>query len=142
MNKTEDILERLKGQMPQVPDSDFLTQSIMSAVTAKPVRTIPMWFKVLRVVSSVAAVFLIGLFIGLNNQKPVSTAETAATPHAVTVRMSRPAINNKSDAHEIYKKMMERRKRIESKQLKLENLYAKFQILYPGCDSGFDDHFM
>ena len=142
MNKTEDILERLKGQMPQVPDSDFLTQSIMSAVTAKPVRTIPMWFKVLRVVSSVAAVFLIGLFIGLNSQKPLSAGQTAVVSHAVTVRMSRSAINNKSDAHDMYKKMMERRKRIESKQLKLENLYAKFQILYPGCDSGFDDHFM
>ena len=142
MNKTEDILERLKGQMPQVPDSDFLTESIMSAVTAKPGKIVPMWFKVFRVVSSTAAVFLIGLFIGLNSQKPESASKTAVVPHAVTAPVSRPAIKDKNDAQEMYKKMMERRKRKETKQLKLENLYAKFQILHPGCDSGFDDYFM
>lgn len=69
MKKTEDILERLKGQMPQVPDGDLLTENIMQAITgaaaAKPGRIVPLWLNVLRVVSSVAAVFLIALLIGL-----------------------------------------------------------------------------
>ena len=125
MNKTEDILERLKGQMPQVPDSDFLTQSIMSAVTAKPGKIIPMWFKVLRVVSSTAAVFLIGLFIGLNSQKPVSTVETAAAPMDVRQPMSRPAIKDNNDAIQEYKERMERRKQRQLRQTRIENLYAK-----------------
>jgi hypothetical protein len=125
MNKTEDILERLKGQMPQVPDSDFLTQSIMSAVTAKPGKIIPMWFKVLRVVSSTAAVFLIGLFIGLNSQKPVSTVETAAVPMEVRQPLSRPAIKDKNDAIQVYKERMERRKQRQLRQTRIENLYAK-----------------
>ncbi|MBO7111616.1 MAG: hypothetical protein J6W18_06675 [Bacteroidaceae bacterium] len=125
MNKTEDILERLKGQMPQVPDSDFLTQSIMSAVTAKPGKIIPMWFKVLRVVSSTAAVFLIGLFIGLNSQKPVSTVETAAVPMEVRQPVSRPAIKDKNDAIQVYKERMERRKQRQLRQTRIENLYAK-----------------
>lgn len=124
MNKTEDILERLKGQMPQVPDSDFLTQSIMSAVTAKPGRIVPMWFKVLRVVSSAAAVFLIGLFIGLNSQKPVST-QTAAVPMEVRQTVSRPAIKDKNDAIQVYKERMERRKQRQLRQTRIENLYAK-----------------
>ena len=125
MNKTEDILERLKGQMPQVPDSDFLTQSIMSAVTAKPGKIIPMWFKVLRVVSSTAAVFLIGLFIGLNSQKPVSASETAAVPMEVRQPVSRPAIKDKNDAIQEYKERMERRKQRQLRQTRIENLYAK-----------------
>ncbi|MBR5707249.1 MAG: hypothetical protein IKX55_06740 [Bacteroidaceae bacterium] len=125
MNKTEDILERLKGQMPQVPDSDFLTQSIMSAVTAKPGKIVPMWFKVLRVVSSTAAVFLIGLFIGLNSQKPVSTVETAAVLKEVRQPVSRPAIKDKNDAIQEYKERMERRKQRQLRQTRIENLYAK-----------------
>lgn len=125
MNKTEDILERLKGQMPQVPDNDLLTQSIMSAVTAKPGKIVPMWFKVLRVVSSTAAVFLIGLFIGLNSQKPVSTVETAAVPMEVRQPVSRPAIKDKNDAIQVYKERMERRKQRQLRQTRIENLYAK-----------------
>ena len=125
MNKTEDILERLKGQMPQVPDSDFLTESIMSAVTTKPGKIVPMWFKVLRVVSSTAAVFLIGLFIGLNSQKPVSAVETAAVPTEVRQPVSRPAIKDKNDAIREYKDRMERRKQRQIRQTRIENLYAK-----------------
>ena len=125
MNKTEDILERLKGQMPQVPDSDFLTESIMSAVTAKPGRIVPMWFKVLRVVSSAAAVFLIGLFIGLNSQKPMSAVETAAVPSKVRQPVSRPAIKDENDAIREYKDRMERRKQRQIRQTRIENLYAK-----------------
>ena len=125
MNKTEDILERLKGQMPQVPDSDFLTESIMSAVTAKPGRIVPMWFKVLRVVSSAAAVFLIGLFIGLNSQKPMSAVKTAAVPSEVRQPVSRPVIKDENDAIREYKDRMERRKQRQIRQTRIENLYAK-----------------
>ena len=125
MKKTEDILERLKGQIPLVPDSDFLTESIMSAVTSKSGKIVPMWFKVLRVVSSTAAVFLIGLFIGLNSQKPVSTGQTAAVPMEVRQTVSRPAIKDKTDAINMYKYRMEMRKQRQLRQTRIENLYAK-----------------
>ena len=125
MSKTEDILERLKGQMPQVPDSDFLTESIMSAVTAKPGKIVPMWFKVLRVVSSAAAVFLIGLFIGLNSQYSVSASETAVVPMEVRQPVSSPVIKDKNDAIKVYKDRIERRKQRQLKQTRIENLYAK-----------------
>ena len=125
MNKPEDILERLKGQMPQVPDSDFLTESIMSAVTTKTGKVIPMWLKVMRVVSSTAAVLLIGLFIGLNSNEPSVSEQTALETMEIKAPVSRPAIKDKSDALEMYKERMERRKQRESRQTKIENLYAK-----------------
>ena len=70
MERIDDMLERLKGQMPQVPGADALTDSIMSAIEEteerKPV-TVPMWLSVLRTVSSVAAVVLMVLFVRLKN---------------------------------------------------------------------------
>lgn len=68
MDRIDEMLERLKGQMPQVPDADVLTDSIMAAIEEteerKPV-TVPMWLSVLRTVSSVAAVVLMVLFVHL-----------------------------------------------------------------------------
>ena len=71
MERIDDMLERLKGQMPQVPGADALTDSIMSAIEEteerKPV-AVPMWLSVLRTVSSVAAVVLMVLFVQLKGE--------------------------------------------------------------------------
>ena len=71
MERIDDMLERLKGQMPQVPGADALTDSIMAAIgeteERKPV-TVPMWLSVLRTVSSVAAVALMLLFVQLKSE--------------------------------------------------------------------------
>ena len=127
MKKTEDILERLKGQMPSVPDSDILTDSIMDAIAKADHRaeTIPLWIKVIRFASSAAAVILIALFIGLNGQKPISAGETAMTSKEIKAPMSLPALNDKGDALEMHKYRIERRKLRQSKQTRIENLYAE-----------------
>ena len=65
MERIDDMLERLKGQMPQVPGADALTDSIMDAIEVKRV---PMWITVLRTVSSVAAVALMLLFVQLKSE--------------------------------------------------------------------------
>ncbi len=68
MERIDDMLERLKGQMPQVPGADALTDSIMAAIGETEVRkpvTVPMWLSVLRIVSSVAAVVLMVVFVQL-----------------------------------------------------------------------------
>ena len=71
MERIDDMLERLKGQMPQVPGADALTDSIMSAIEEteerKPV-AVPMWLSVLRTVSSVAAVVLMLLYVQLESE--------------------------------------------------------------------------
>lgn len=66
MERIDDLMERLKGQMPQVPDADALTDSIMAAIDTP--RRIPMWLTALRTVSSVAAVVLMLLFVHLESK--------------------------------------------------------------------------
>lgn len=66
MERIDDLMERLKGQMPQVPDADALTDSIMAAIDTP--KRIPMWLAVLRTASSVAAVVLMVLFVHLESK--------------------------------------------------------------------------
>ena len=75
MERIDDMLERLKGQMPQIPGADALTDSIMAAIDAP--KRIPMWLTVLRTVSSVAAVVLMLLFVHLES-KAVDTDDASA----------------------------------------------------------------
>lgn len=79
MERIDDMLERLKGQMPQIPDADALTDSIMAAIEEteerKPV-TVPMWLSVLRAVSSVAAVALMLLFVQLKGEITIQEENT------------------------------------------------------------------
>lgn len=60
MDKTDDILERLKEWQPTLDNPDELTESIMANV--KPRRSI----RVPATVSSVAAILLIGFFLYQN----------------------------------------------------------------------------
>ena len=79
MERIDDMLEHLKGQMPQVPGADALTDSIMSAIEEteerKPV-TVPMWLSVLRTVSSVAAVVLVALYVQLKSETAIQDENT------------------------------------------------------------------
>ena len=83
MNKTEDILEKLKAiEQPTIGNPDALTDLIMSnlpeqeaphkAPTSKPQAMLT----ILRIVSSIAALYLVGLFFYLQ-QEPVAKVETA-----------------------------------------------------------------
>lgn len=65
MNKTEDILNRLQGQQPIIDNPDELTERIMESLpdTDEVPRKGFAVMKALRIFSSIAAVWLIGLFI-------------------------------------------------------------------------------
>ena len=85
MNKTEDILERLKAvEQPIIDNPDELTDLIMSNLpeqTGNPLqtgegRTPGAILTALRIVSSMAAIYLIGLFFYLQVE-PTSKTETA-----------------------------------------------------------------
>ena len=124
MKKTEDILERLKGQMPQVPDGDMLTENIMQAIeNGKRGRIVPLWLNVLRVVSSAAAVLLIVMFIGLNGQNEQLVAESIALSSEVT---SSPVFNDIDSALKMKKEKVERRKARQKRETQIQKLYAKF----------------
>lgn len=76
MEKTDDMLERLKGQIPEVPDAAALTDSIMAAIDNldrkaesgikdKSAERIPLWLTVLRTASSMVAIVLLVLYMRL-----------------------------------------------------------------------------
>ena len=122
-------MERLKGQMPVVPDADALTDSIMAAiedVEQKQVATvIPMWVKVVRTVSSIAAAVLLILLLNLNAaEKAVGMAQTVA---AERYESSMESLED-CTVTEIYKLALERReKRIKSETFK-QKLYASYNF--------------
>ena len=126
MKKTEDILERLKGQMPQVPDSDMLTESIMSAVTAKRCRIVPLWVNVMRVVSSAVAVLLIALFIGVNSTDQISAAQGVRYIHGVAQKNDVPVVNDVKTAVMMMNNQAAKRKTRQLRETKIKTLYAKF----------------
>ena len=83
MNKTNDILEKLKAaEQPAIDNPDALTDLIMSSLpeqdasqkeqTQKPHAMLI----ALRVISTIAALYLVGLFFYLQ-QEPVTKVETA-----------------------------------------------------------------
>ena len=86
MERIDDLMERLKGQMPQVPGADALTDNIMATIEEtedrKPV-AVPMWLSVIRTVSSVAAVILLMLFVRLKNDFTEPSENTPINYHEV-----------------------------------------------------------
>ncbi len=83
MNKTDDILEKLKAtEQPVITNPDELTNLIMSSLPEQnaPQRELskkrPAWLVTLQVISSMAALWLIGLFFYLQIE-PTGKVETA-----------------------------------------------------------------
>ena len=83
MNKTEDILEKLKAAgQPAIDNPDELTELIMSNLPEQKAPHKELSAKshailiALRIISSMAALYLVGLFFYLQ-QKPVAKVETA-----------------------------------------------------------------
>ena len=79
MNKTEDILEKLKAiEQHTIDNPDALTDLIMSNLPEQeaPASKPQAMLTVLRIVSSIAALYLVGLFFWLQ-QEPVAKVETA-----------------------------------------------------------------
>lgn len=95
MTQIDDILDRLKGQQPELDNPDEMLESIMANLpdreeqgerreeqgSAKP----HLMLRVLRTITSVAAILLIGLFIYVN--QPVKTEAPRA--HAYTTDFPR-----------------------------------------------------
>jgi hypothetical protein len=99
MTQIDDILDRLKGQQPELENPDEMLESIMASLpdrvgqetrseeseSAKP----HLILRVLRTITSAAAILLIGLFIYVN--QPVKTEAprtydyTTDLPHSSTL---------------------------------------------------------
>ena len=117
MNKTDEILERLKGQQPVIDDSDDLTERIMSSL---PDREVPrhdrrnLVGRTLLYISSIAAVLLVGFFLYQNRPKeqPVVTqqTETHETPLPEPNNVERENTPQTVEKHHVGKSQMSRAK--------------------------------
>lgn len=72
MNKIDDMLDRLQGQMPELDNPDEMLENIMQNLPDRemshPERESKpqVWLVALRVIASAAAIWLIGLFVYVN----------------------------------------------------------------------------
>lgn len=93
MDKIDDILERLSAQQPELDNPGDLTDRIMAnlpdkretplqqeAVTTRTYRFVT----ALRIVSSMAAVLLVGLFLYVNKPLVEARTKTNKAPHYYT----------------------------------------------------------
>ena len=113
MNKTEDILEKLKAiEQPTIDNPDALTDLIMSNLPEQeaPASKPQAMLTVLRIVSSIAALYLVGLFFWLQ-QEPVAKVETAYNNKVEEPQPApQPAYCTEGTPREILMCYMERRK--------------------------------
>lgn len=133
MERIDDLMERLKGQMPQLPDSDALTDSIMAAIDGmdsgverKVSKHVPIWITLLRTVSSVAAVILVALFIHVEGQEQTSLA--SAQSDSPITKVSVRDFCQECTLDEIYN--IKREKTIKRKQREFlkDKLYASYNF--------------
>ena len=117
------MLERLKGQMPQVPGADALTDSIMDAIEVKRA---PMWVTMLRTVSSAAAVILVALFIHVNGEEPESLA-SASLERPVTI-VNVEDVCEECTLAEIYDIKREKIRKRKEREILKNRLYASYKF--------------
>ena len=123
MERIDDMLERLKGQMPVVPDADALTDSIMAAIEVK---RIPLWVTMLRTVSSAAAVILVALFIHVKGQE--STSLASAKPQTPIATVTVTDFCEECTLAEIYDIKREKIRNRKERQILKNKLYASYHF--------------
>ncbi len=117
MDRTDDILERLKGKFPTVPDAESLTGRIMAAIDGaerKDHVPIPLWIIVTRTVSTAAAAAMLFWFIHVT--EPNRTTVVQETP-VLEISGSEPGdLFTESTAVEIIRRQIERSMRHQIKR--------------------------
>ena len=116
MNKTNDILEKLKAaEQPAIDNPDALTDLIMSSLPEQDAPQKEQAQKphamliALRVISTIAALYLVGLFFYLQ-QEPVAKVETAYNNKVEEAQPApQPAYCTEGTPREILMCYMERR---------------------------------
>lgn len=133
MERIDDMLERLKGQMPEVPGADALTDSIMSAIDGldsgverKASKHVPMWITVLRTVSSAAAVILVALFIHVEGQEDTSLA--SARSDSPITEVSVRDFCQECTLAEIYNIKREKIRKRKEREILKDKLYASYNF--------------
>ena len=129
MDKIDNLLERLRREIPIVPDAASLTDRIMAALDGaerKDHVPIPLWIIVTRTVSTAAAAAMLFWFIHVT--EPNRTTVVQETP-VLEITVSEPDLFTESTADEIIKRQLERSMRHQIKRTTkslIELPYEKF----------------
>lgn len=78
-NKLENLISNLRQQMPELDNAELVTEKIMNGIDRKSQRPKSFTMGWIRVVSSSAAVFLLGLFIYQQTKVSEITADYTPT---------------------------------------------------------------
>ena len=73
----EKIVSRLQANVPQLTDTDALTESIMQRIDQSSSPKAPVYLLWIRTLSGAAAIFLIGLFVFEQNTIKTTDSKTA-----------------------------------------------------------------
>lgn len=132
MERIDDLMERLKGQMPQVPGADDLTDSIMAAIEGQDrgskqeqSRHVPMWITMLRTVSSVAAVILVALFIHVDS---VEENLISSEPANASAKVIMPDVYEECTPADIFNIKRERIQKRKEREILKNKLYASYKF--------------
>jgi hypothetical protein len=114
MNKTDDILQKLLAlEQPAIDNPDALTDLIMNSLPeqAAPKKTqderAHALLLTMRAISSIAAVWLVGMFFVVNDKTPVTPVVVHQSPNA-------PSFCEGSTPRELYMCYMERKRETPS----------------------------
>lgn len=137
MNKYDEIINRLQGKQPDVKNEDELTDMIMASLPdfdtfndeETPDNIVPMTRKsnsiiiTLRIITSIAAMYLVGLFVWLNADKKAPKDEKTYifTQRIETIEYKSNVDENSTPA-ELYMCYIQSRKAKENSISKLRKL--------------------
>lgn len=129
MDKLEQITERLRQQKPRMADEEAFVNGIMALIDEPRPLTTPLWLKVVRTASSLAATFLIILYVWQqwavedeNNASQLTYIEQKEPAMTAPVPES---TDRKTTIEEICKYLAEREKRHEMRKHSISHNYAR-----------------
>lgn len=129
MDKLEQITERLRQQKPRMDDEEAFVSGIMALIDEPRPLTTPLWLKVVRTASSLAASFLIILYVWQQwaveddgNASQLSYIEQ----NEPSIPAPKPEVTDrKTTIDEICKYLAEREKRHEMRKHSISHNYAR-----------------
>lgn len=129
MDKLEQITERLRQQKPMVDDEDAFVNSIMALIDEPLPHTTPLWLKVVRTASSLAASFLIILYVW-QQRDIIEESDDSRPSHIelsepIITAQEQEATDRKTTIDDIKRYLADREKKHEMRKHSISHNYAR-----------------
>lgn len=129
MNKYDELIDKLASQMPELADADAFCDDIMERLPERNLNEKRVdWIGILRWTTSIAAVFLLVLFIEQKSSSPTLNEEPDYTHSIVSLQSSFEQINNSTSISETINRIVkEKQNRISISQIKNHISYESIE---------------